>query len=266
MIVREPVLADDSFLADVEAARAEPGLHLWWLGQSGFLAQHAGIHVLLDPYLSDSLSEKYAGTATPHERITRRVVAPERLAFVDLVTSSHGHTDHLDAETLRAVLAGGAAFVCAAGTEVLAFERTGRAPDAALAPGDVRDVAGVRLTAVPASHENAPGGAAMGLVLQLGSFAVYHSGDTVVAPGIAETVARHRPAVALLPINGQLGNMDGEGAAELAHAAGAGVVVPCHFGMFRFNTASPDAFVAACTRLVQPYRVLQSGERLTVDP
>ena len=38
----EPLLADDAFLADVEAARAEPGLHVWWLGQSGFLLQRGG--------------------------------------------------------------------------------------------------------------------------------------------------------------------------------------------------------------------------------
>ena len=32
--------------------------------------------------------------------MTERVVAPERLNFVDVVTSSHNHTDHLDGETL----------------------------------------------------------------------------------------------------------------------------------------------------------------------
>ena len=40
--VKEPLLADDAFLADVEAARDEPGLHVWWLGQSGFLLLHDG--------------------------------------------------------------------------------------------------------------------------------------------------------------------------------------------------------------------------------
>ena len=56
----EPQLADDAFLADVEAARGDPGLNLWWLGQSGFLIQHEGRHLLVDPYLSNSLTRKYA--------------------------------------------------------------------------------------------------------------------------------------------------------------------------------------------------------------
>src|SRR5439155_813953 len=84
----------------VEEAPAS-ALHLWWLGQSGFLVKLDDRYLLLDPYLSDSLTEKYEGTPTPHVRMTRRVVDPARLAFVDVVTASHGHTDHLDPLTLR---------------------------------------------------------------------------------------------------------------------------------------------------------------------
>ena len=97
-----PVRADEDFLRDVAAARQETdAFHLWWLGQSGFLVQWQDRHLLLDPYLSDSLTKKYAATDKPHVRMTARVVAPERLDFIDVVTSSHNHSDHLDAETLE---------------------------------------------------------------------------------------------------------------------------------------------------------------------
>ena len=93
----KPFLKDEEFLSDVAIAREDPAhLHIWWLGQSGFLIQYEGRHLLFDPYLSDSLTTKYAQTDKPHVRMTQRVVAPERLDFVDLVTSSHNHTDHLD--------------------------------------------------------------------------------------------------------------------------------------------------------------------------
>src|SRR5437764_12352175 len=97
----EPALRDEAFLNDVRSARVDlEHFHLWWLGQSGFLIQWQGRHLLLDPYLSDSLTHKYATTDKPHVRMTERVVAPERLDFIDVTTSSHNHTDHLDPDTL----------------------------------------------------------------------------------------------------------------------------------------------------------------------
>src|SRR5687767_8651168 len=94
----KPVLQDDAFLADVARSRDDlsVGFRCWWLGQSGYLVQYNGFHLLIDPYLSDSLTAKYAETAKPHVRTTARVVDPEKLSFVRLVTSSHSHTDHLD--------------------------------------------------------------------------------------------------------------------------------------------------------------------------
>lgn len=41
---------------------------LWWLGQSGFLFKWRGDYLLIDPYLSDSLTQKYAGTDKPPRR------------------------------------------------------------------------------------------------------------------------------------------------------------------------------------------------------
>jgi L-ascorbate metabolism protein UlaG (beta-lactamase superfamily) len=248
----EPQLADDAFLADVETARGDPGLHLWWLGQSGFLIQHEGRHLLVDPYLSDSLTKKYAETATPHVRISRRVVAPERLGFADAVLSTHGHTDHLDAETLRAI---GAPVIAPAGIVELARERSG-GEVTGVSEGEAIEVAGFRIEAVPAVH---PGDHCVGYVVAAGPYRLYHSGDTAwVDPGVRGV------DVAFVPINGKLGNLDGHDAARLAHTVEAELAVPCHYDMFEFNTASPDAFTAECERLGQPYRVLRQGERLSL--
>jgi L-ascorbate metabolism protein UlaG (beta-lactamase superfamily) len=83
-------------------------------------------------------------------------------------------------------------------------------------------------------------------------------------------VAAFAVDVAVLPINGAdpargvAGNLDGPEAARLARAIGAGIAVPCHYEMFAFNTASPDAFAAEARRLDQPVRILRAGERLTL--
>src|SRR5580704_18918500 len=94
-------IKDEDFLAEVETyARDQKEFHLWWLGQSGFLLTWKGEQVLMDPYLSDFLTKKYARTNKPHVRISERVVDPNLLKQVSIVTSSHTHSDHLDPETL----------------------------------------------------------------------------------------------------------------------------------------------------------------------
>ncbi len=96
---------------------------------------------------------------------------------------------------------------------------------------------------------------------------MYHSGDTKWYPGMVPWLQRWPIDVALLPINGDkperkvAGNLSGQEAATLAHDIKAELVIPCHFEMFEFNTASPDEFIATARRIGQRYRVLKSGER-----
>lgn len=277
----DPCRTDDDFLADVAAARAAEGLHLWWLGQSGYLIIESGRHVLIDPYLSDSLTRKYAGTERPHVRMMRRIVDPARLDFIDLVTSSHSHTDHLDPDTLQPLIAANEGLRCIApeASRALAAERAGIAPHRLIGLDDGATVAvsGVRITAVASAHESVERDAEgrckfLGYVFQLGPFQVYHSGDTVLHDGLVSALEPLGVDVALLPINGAKpergvpGNLTGAEAAGLAKGIRAGVVIPCHYDMFEFNTASPDEFRAECRRIDQPFRVLEAGERWSLRP
>ncbi len=235
-------------------------MHIWWTGQSGFLIQFERAHLLLDPYLSDSLTEKYAGSPTPHDRMSTRVVAPEQLAFVDIVTSSHGHTDHLDNGTLPGVLSNGARLVCAAGSEDLAEQRAGAPPFVALAPGGRVSVGPFDIHAVPACHEGAA--EAVGYVVRAGDRWLYHSGDTIADERVLAAVRPFGVDVAFLPINGRLGNMSAVDAANAALQIAARLVIPCHFDMFSFNTADPRSFERSCKAIGQACRVLELGERL----
>ena len=275
-----PVLQDEAILADIaDAARATEALHLWWLGQSGFLLQWEGRHLLTDPYLSDSLTKKYAGTDKPHVRMTERVVAPEKLAFIDVVTSSHNHTDHLDGETLRPLIHANPdirLMIPEANREFVAqrLQVNPRMP-LGIDDGTSASAAGFRLTGVASAHEELerdPQGRCkfLGYIVELGPWKIYHSGDTVWYEGMTGRLQPWAPDVALLPINGRSperrvpGNLNGREAANLAKDIRARLVIPCHYEMFEFNTASPDEFVAEAQRLGQPCHVLKCGERFTL--
>jgi L-ascorbate metabolism protein UlaG (beta-lactamase superfamily) len=274
--VIQPALQDDAFLASIAAGRRrrDEALRVWWLGQSGFLVQWQGRHLLLDPYLSDSLTAKYAATDKPHVRMTAWVIAPGRLDFIDVATSSHCHTDHLDAETLVPLMRANPAMKLVAPAAVLDFvaKRLGTDPafPVGLSVGQSVTISGFTLTAVPAAHEELSP-EFLGYIVQAGPFTIYHSGDTILYDGMADRLRHFHVHLALLPINGRAperrvaGNLDGPEAAQLAHDIGAKVVVPCHYEMFEFNSASPDEFLHTCAELHQTCRALRAGECLEMN-
>src|SRR3954470_321806 len=248
----EPFLKDDDFLADVFAARDHPNdLHLWWLGQSGFLVQWQNHHLLLDPYLSDSLTHKYANTNKPHERMTERVIAPERLDFIDVVASSHNHTDHLDRDTLIPLIRANPKielvipeanrqFVVDRLKLMIEFPR-------GLDAGQCHTFGGFSIHGFPAAHnlvERDEWGRHknLGYIIEAGPWIVYHAGDTKLFDEIENKLEQWPIDVALLPINGDLpergvaGNLSGIEAAKLAREVRARMAIPCHFDMFEFNT------------------------------
>jgi L-ascorbate metabolism protein UlaG (beta-lactamase superfamily) len=275
----EPVLKDDAFLEDVSKAAADQEhLHLWWLGQSGFLVQYQNAHLLIDPYLSDSLTEKYADTDKPHVRMTARVVAPERLDFIDVVTSSHNHTDHLDGETIKPLLRANPELTvivpeanrdfAAKRLEVPIERLNGIACDA-----PVR-VNPFTFHALPSAHEDLETDEYgrhkyLGYIIQVGPWTLYHPGDTVRYMSMTDWLQKWSIDIALLPINGRdpkrgvAGNLSGPEAVLLAQDIGAGLVIPCHYEMFEFNTVSPEAFITTAREAGQPYRLLKCGEQLT---
>ncbi len=227
----------------------------------------------IDLYLSDSLTHKYAGTNNPHVRISEPVISPQPFPFA-LVLATHNHTDHLDPETLRPIFEGNTKtkLIAPASWRFLAAERASIPPADVIAMSD-GDTKGstkyLNVKAVPAAHDQIERDAeghckCLGYVIQLGTRMIYHSGDTVVYPGMVELLRPHNIDIAILPINGKLGNMNGVEAARLAKDIGAKIVIPCHYDMFEFNTADPhEQFVPECERIGQAYRVLKMGERFT---
>src|SRR5258707_13960071 len=104
-------------------------------------------------------------------------------------------------------------------------------------------------------------------MVEAGRWRIYHSADTKRFDQMEVGLRKWNIDVALLPINGDLperqvaGNLNGREAATLAKAAGARLVIPCHYDMFQFNTVSPDLFVTTAQSLGQRFRVLRCGER-----
>jgi L-ascorbate metabolism protein UlaG (beta-lactamase superfamily) len=278
-LLRTDVLQGEAFAAAVRRRPNDGSIAIWWLGQSGFAIRYRDDCVLIDPYLSESLTTKYAGTDKPHVRMHPKVVAPEDLAQVPvtMVLCTHHHTDHLDPDTIGPIVStlketGRTVPVVAPETwRALAAERAGVAASSIVGmdEGTTIQIGAFEVVAIAAAHEPVEYDAqgrrkCLGYILRSSVATIYHSGDTLFYDGLAARVRPYSVDIALLPINGKVGNMAGVEAARVAHAAGIKLVIPCHYDMFEFNTADPATeFIPECERLGQKYKVLNLGESLT---
>lgn len=268
---------DEALIAEMdEVLNDDKRFYLWWLGQSGFLLQWDGQRVLIDPYLSDLLTKKYADTHKPHIRMSERVVAPELLKNISIITSSHNHTDHLDAETLIPIIKNNPDidFIIPEANRNFVAERI--QCDAnfpiGLNAGQSVTVRDFTFHGIPAKHneiEKDENGnyKYMGYVIEFDNFKIYHSGDTLWFDEMIGLLKSFEVDVALLPVNGNdpargvAGNLNGKEAAYLAKAINAGCVIPCHYDMFTFNTADVNEFAREAEQTNQPFKILQGGER-----
>jgi len=271
---------DEDFLSRVNTLSVlRDAVHIWWLGQSGYLLQWNGIHVLIDPYLSDSLTKKYAGTNKPHERISEQVIDPSRLDFIDIVTSSHNHTDHLDGETLIPIIAVNSAvkLVIPEANREFVSERI-KMPlsfPEGLNENESININGIKFHGIPAAHnelERDENGRCrfMGYVIEIGGKKIYHSGDTLLFPGMEDILRPFNVDLAILPINGNdpsrgvAGNLNASEAVWLAKQIKAKLTIPCHYDLFSFNTVDVSVFIEEAKKMKIPFKVLEPGEGLSI--
>ena len=224
------------------------------------------------------MTRKYADTDKPHIRMTEKVINPNRLDFIDVATSSHNHTDHLDADTLIPLMSVNPKLkvVVPEANRDFAADRLQVDAESLIGSdaGKSVTIAGIEINGVPAAHETLEIDADgqhqfLGYVFQFGEWKIYHSGDTILYDGMVPQLKKWEIDLAILPINGAdpsrqvSGNLDGSQAVWLAQQIGAKLVIPCHYEMFEFNTVSPNLFVIEAKKQRQNYCLLKCGERFS---
>jgi L-ascorbate metabolism protein UlaG (beta-lactamase superfamily) len=202
-------------------------LRLTYIGHATVLIEVDGVRIITDPVLRPRL-----GPLRRHGPIPD----PARLGPLDAVLISHGHPDHFDDASLRA-LPGAPPLIVPRGLGSIA-SRGGR-PVREVDAGERLDVGPVGVTAVPARHARWPrqrSARPLGYLVE-GSVRVYFAGDTALYRGMSRLAGR--VDVALLPV-GRWGpprgpaRLDPSTAVDAAAMVEAAVAVPIHWGTLYF--------------------------------
>jgi L-ascorbate metabolism protein UlaG (beta-lactamase superfamily) len=277
-----PVQKDAEFISDFkEADKVTGAIHVWWLGQSGFLVKWDGIGMLIDPYLSDSVSTRYDGSESPVQRILERVVDPLELDGIDLVVCTSLQPDRLDSETILPLRAANPtlkvivpAGITAEADQILG---AGAPPIIPVNAGTYVksgpfDFHGINAATPKIRRDELGNSKDLGFVILFGPFAIYHSGETIWHSQLIKEVRRWSVNLAFLPINGTDSpehprtSLNGFEAAAFSKAISASLVIPCHYNMFDVGNTDTTEFSSSCERLNQRCRILKPGQRMTMGP
>jgi L-ascorbate metabolism protein UlaG (beta-lactamase superfamily) len=249
------------------------GDRLTFLGHSTVLVDIDGVRVLTDPVLG------HLAVAIRRQVPT---VPPDSLGDLSAVFISHGHWDHLDLASLRALPGQPAVIVPVGLGRIVAKAARGVVHE--MRAGDRLQIDGVTLEAVHAEHDNrrspfTKAESALGILIA-GSTNVYFAGDTGLFAEMQQLAGR--VDVALLPVSGWgltlgRGHLDPRQAAEAAVRISPAIATPIHWGtlyplgmrrLARRHFEDPgEAFrkaVAARAAGID-VRVLQPGQSMPLD-
>jgi L-ascorbate 6-phosphate lactonase len=218
-------------------------MNIKWIGQSGYILDTAGIKLVIDPYLSNSI-EEIQGL----KRMFPIPVAIEDL-HPDYIYCTHNHLDHFDPKTILSILT--LYPKCKIIGPVSVIEHAKRLKINSrnlilIQQYESIAIGELKLIATPAFHSDPY---STGLLIKDKQRTIYFSGDTEYVPELAGLITKlSGPKLDLffVCINGKLGNMNAEDAARFSIDLNPEVVVPNHYGMFAENTADPSYFATLC--------------------
>jgi L-ascorbate 6-phosphate lactonase len=220
-----------------------------WLTQSGLLFDNGKVKIMVDPYLSDALSEIDA------KKKRRMPINSDYLSLTpDVILVTHDHADHFDPETLGPILKGATKPITvlaprSAYTKFLSFG--GEHNYVMLNPHSVWSEYGITFYAIHAEHSDRD---AVGFILDDGEKTYYISGDTLYNFDVIDEVlelVEDGVDYAFLPINGKGNNMNAHDASDFAYELSAKCAVPLHYGLF--DDIDPSEFDFEDALILNPY-------------
>ena len=220
---------------------------IFWLGQAGFLLKtHEQHTIMIDPYFSAYVERLFPEMGQGFKRLMPPPCDASEVK-ADVLLISHEHADHLDVDAIAQMMDNDKTHVftntvCASQIKAMGLDAS--AVTAVRKGERVHILPECELRVVDCDHGDLTPDA-LGFILDFGFETVYFSGDTALSPDRLTEAISAQPTVALLPINGAFGNLNGLLAARYAAMLRCKVLIPCHFWTFPLHHGDPQDLIDA---------------------
>ena len=231
-----------------------------WLGQSGLLFVSGKRKVMIDPYLTNSLT-------MIDYTLDRKMKTNKKIFSVkpDVLILTNCHPDHADIETVSkfarkqksklTILSCENVFL-----DIADHEHCAKANNIMFEEGCEWSIEGFNIRAVKAKTDDK---SAFGVIITdtLTNEKYYVAADTLYSKQVLGDLDSDLFAV-FVPINGEFGSMNMIDAKRFARDSGARYAVPVHFGML--DKVSPEDFDLKNAIIPSIYRIIDFSSRTSV--
>ncbi len=262
---------------DLSTEPQPDALRFTWFGHSSFLLRLGEVSILADPVFSDRSSPvSFAGP----KRFSELPITAEALPEIDVLFVSHDHYDHLDYRTIRTLKDRVGAFVVPLGVDAI-LRCWGVAAEKirALDWWESTEINGAAYTLTPSQHFSGRNPMRSnstlwgGLYIESGQRRVYYTGDGGYYEVFAEVQQRLGAPELMIAECGQYDSawakihMTPEQTVQAAVDAGAGWLIPVHWGSFCICNHAWDDSIRRVTAAAETAGVLIAAPEVgrTVD-
>ena len=217
-----------------------------WITQSGFIFEHHGQRLVVDPYISNAVEERL------HWIRLKKPPIPINKLHPDTIFCSHNHIDHLDPISIPLIADYYPSCHFIGPSSVTNdFHRMGIDPKkiTTLKVGSKIENNKFHLTATHAYHSDPH---SVGLIIEISQKKIYFSGDTLYHPKLVKNILKYSNGdidFVLICINGKMNNMNTDEAINVVKELQPQAAAPMHYGLFAENTVAPEQFLYKCQKM-----------------
>ena len=233
----------------------DENIHIYFLGQSGYVIKTKDTIMYIDPYLSDYVENSNGLNDKTMYRNFPPPISPNKIHKLDAILCTHSHVDHMDPWTISKITTDFILYSSLGAYEKSPVEVSSDKINF-LEPGKITMINEFKIEPIAAAHYDLQDEFGrpdcLSFIISCYDKTLLFWGDGILYEGLAEKLKQYKFDYFFAPINGRnsameakgiIGNINAKELAELCKELEIRTLVPNHYDMFKNNSESVAYFM-----------------------
>ena len=254
----------------------ENQLHIYFIGQSGYVLKSKKSIIYIDPYLSNYIDDHNGLNQVDMIRNFSSPIDPSSIKKCDAIICTHSHVDHMDPWTINRVKT--EFNLCASiGSVSKSKIKIPESRTIFLSSDNPLNITDFKVISFPAAHydltDNLGRPDCLSVLIQWKKKLIFFWGDGISYQGQNELLSKFKFDYFFAPINGRdksrekmgiVGNITESELANVSTTLKIKNIIPNHYDMFNNNTGSVDLFQKELKKVnpAQSVIIMECGDKI----